>query len=510
MKTTHKTGLWLAGLAIFGLLPRLSAQNGTPGKPVIDTIRDRQVTLSWHTAEEIYGLFDDFEDHRDFAIHSAGTIGWQYADMDHDKEYLIGETQFENAGQPSAFRIWNPSKTTPAYTTARGFPHSGDKCLISFATVNDYRNDWLISPDLTKYAFADSIRLSFWARSFNASYGNELINIGYSTTDINISAFTFLNGSTPIEVPQSTKEAPGMHYFEYTFPATAKYVAINCVTPEGQALLIDDVAIGSNKVMPNKSAHNYLIGYNLYRGTEKVNATLITRTSFIDNVPAYGPVAYCVEAVFEDGSTTRSETLNAEIPDIRILPFVERWETYDLTENFWKLDPATDNYWTANYREGGLVIPAAQFKPRSILKNYSDYCLESKELSAKDLEGVILAYDIACHNYTGSGGGTTEHIKAEVWDGTQWQTVQTHTNQESAYEYTRFYIDITPHVKDKYFKIRFNGGGENAFSIMAWYVSYVKVYEKAKATVSGKVRCDGMTVADAQITWTSQDDDVYK
>lgn len=512
MKTAHNFSVWLLGLLTLGLPAGLSAQNGTPGKPVIDTIRNKQVTVSWQTAETIYGFTDDFESHTDFTINSPGSLGWQYADMDHDPEYLIGATSFPNVGQAAAFRIWNPSATIPAYTSPRGLPHSGNKCLISFATLNDYRNDWLISPDLTKYNFTDSIRLSFWARTFNSSYGgNERINLGYSTTDAKPSSFSFINGRTPVEVPESNLAHPGMYYFEFTFPATAKFIAINCVTVSCQALLIDDVAIGTNKVMPNKGAHNYLAGYNLYRNAEKVNTDLISATTFIDNAPNYGAVSYQVEAVFADGSKTRSETLNAEIPDIRVLPFIERWERYDLSYNFWELNPAEGNYWTADYREGGLVIPAATFKPRPALTNYHDYCLESKNLTAKNLEGIILAYDISCHNYTGSGGGTTEHMKAEVWDGTQWHTIHTHTNKESAYEYTRFYFDISEYVAGKEnFKVRFNAGGEYAFSINSWYISYVKVYEKAKATVSGKATCGGKAVENAVITWTSQDEDVYK
>ncbi len=512
MKTAHKISLFLVCLMTLGLpFPtELSAQNGTPGKPVLNGIRDKRVSLAWQRAEEVYGIFDDFESHRDFAINSPGEIGWQYADMDRDKEYYIGNHQFENVGQPSAFRIWRPSKTIPAYTAERGLPHSGEKCLISFSTINDYRNDWLISPDLTKYAFADTLRLSFWARTFNNSHGEELINIGYSTTDMNNSSFTFVNGKTPVAVPESTPDHPGMYHFEYIIPNTAKYIAINCVTHSGQALLIDDIAIATNKVRPTKSTHNYLIGYNVYRGEIKANTELITQTSFTDVVTAYGTVEYTVEAVFEDGTKTRSEALSVEIPDIHRLPFLERWETYDLTTNFWELDPAEDNYWTVNYRDGGLVIPAATFKPRLTLENYSDYCLVSKELSAKDLDGVILAYDIACYNYSGAGGGTREYIETEVWDGTQWQVVETHTNQNGSFDYTRFHIDISDYVKGRDFKIRFNGGGVKGFNINGWYISYVKIYEKAQATVGGTTICGGQPVADATVTWTSQDNDVYR
>lgn len=512
MKYFKAIGITFACLMTLGFPATVSAQNGTPGKPVVDTIRDKTVTVSWASAERIYGLFDDFESHKDFAINSPGTIGWQYADMDHDREYLIGDYQFENAGTPAAFRVWNPLQTVPAYTTPRGLPHSGDKCLISFSTMNNYRNDWLISPDLTPYAFTDSIRLSFWARSFNSSFGgDELVKIGYSTTDAKVSSFQFLNGGVPYEIPESQRDMPEMYYFEFKFPSTAKYIAINCVTVNGQALLIDDIAIGTNKVMPNKSAHNYLLGYNLYRNNTKVNNNLITQTVYTDLAPDYGAVTYAVEAVFEDGATTRSETLSTEIPDIRLLPFTERWDEYTLTQNFWVTNPdKADSYWTVDYLEGGLVIPAATFKPGLKLENYSDYWLESKELSAKGLDGVILAYDMAFHHYNLAGGGSTEeYVKVEVWDGTQWRTVKTHTSANSSFPYTRFYIDLSEYVKDKYFKIRFNGGGASAFSVGGWYISYVKVYEKEKATVSGTTTFKGTPVAGVNITWTSQDEDIY-
>ena len=518
MKVFQKISLKLACLTALVLPANLFAQNGTPGKPVIDTIRDKTVTLSWHPAEEIYGIFDDFEGHTDFAINSPGTVGWQYADMDHDREYLVGECQFEGAQLPSAFRVWNPSKTIPAYTVPRGFPHSGERCLISFATMNDFRNDWLISPDLTKYNFTDSIRLSFWARTFNSAYGGlEQIKIGYSTTDAKVSSFTFLNGGEPYEVPEAYP-VPETFYFEFKFPSTAKFVAINCVTNSGQALIIDDVAIGTNKVMPNKGAHNYLLGYNLYRNNAKVNTDLLTQTTYIDNAPNYGNVAYVVEAVFEDGTTKRSETLNSEIPDIRILPFTERWNDFTLTENFWKTNPdKIDAYgryqpgWKVDYREGGLIIPAATFAPPFGDQNYHDYWLESKELSGVGLDGVMLCYEMAFWRYNGTGGGSVdEYIKVEVWDGTQWVTVQTVTSADDSFDYTRFYLDISQYVKGKYFKIRFNGGGRDPFCVHGWYITYVKVYEKEKATVSGTVTCDGTPVAGADITWTSADGDVYK
>lgn len=500
-------------LTALGLWSGLSAQTAAPTNLTVDTVRDKQVGLSWDSPEQVYGIFDDFEGHEDFAINSPGKAGWQYLDMDNDNVYAIGDYAYADRGKPSAFQIWNPSQTVPPYSVGRGFPHSGQKCLISFATVSNYRNDWIVSPDLSGFKFDDTIRLSFWARTFNGTYGLEKINVGYSTTDMANSSFKFLN-RTPIEVPEA-RGIPEMFYFEYKFPANAKYIAINCVTTEGQALLIDDIAIGLNKVMPNhkaKAGRNLLVGYNVYRNSTKANSQLVTMQSFTDQVPDYGTFAYTVEAVYQDGTTKTSLAKNVEVPDIHALPFRERWDSYNFEENFWSTNPDKENSgWSVDYREGGLIIPAATFKPTASLQNYSDYWLESKELKAQGLDGVMLAFDMAFWRYNLSGGGSEdEYIKVEVWDGSQWRTVATISSARNTFDYTRFYYDITEYVKGKTFKIRFNGGGRDAWSVHGWYISYVKVYEKQKATVSGTVTHAGSPVAGAAITWTSQDEDVYK
>lgn len=503
-----KKSILLTGFCTMGLLSAVFAQSDcqTPQKPEVTRVVDRQVSLKWESPETIYGLFDDFEGHADFAINSPGTIGWSYWDMDNAETYGISEYQYDGRGKRMAFQIFNPSHTSPAYTSERGMPHSGNKYLISFATVTEERNDWIISPDLSAQGFTDSVKVAFFARSLSSTYGLEKIKVGYSTTDNTPSSFTFWGDGEEITVPESDIDHPDMYYFEFTFPPQSKYIAINCVTVSGFALLIDDLAIGTNRIMPIKSAHNYLTGYNLYRNGTKVNTGLILRTEYVDTVPEYGNVEYTLEAVYQNCTSERSEVTSVEVPDIHQLPFVENFDSYDLATNFWETSPE-ESYWSVDYIEGGLVDPAAMFKPRTILKDYSDFCLTTMELDATELEGVMFSYDVALKSYRPE---TVEYLQAQVYDGTRWVTLKTHTNQSGSFGYTRFYFDISEYVAGKKFRIRFNGGGAHAFNIIAWYVSYVKVYEKAKADVSGTVSLAGSPLEGIPIVFTSEDNDIYR
>lgn len=507
--------------ALAGGAAPLAAQTGNlaPGKPEVKQIRDNRVSLEWSNVEPVYGIFDDFEEHEDFAINSPGKVGWSYLDMDNDKTYVIGNYIYRNSGAPMAFQVWVPSKTVPAYTNKKGLPHKGNKCLVSMATIGNKRNDWLISPDLTSYHFAEDFTLSFWARSMTASYGIEKVKIGYSTTNKDISSFTFLNNGEAVEIPESSAAHPEMYYFSFSIPKEARYVAINCVTDGdgGQALFIDELAIASNKVMPNKAGENFLTGFNVYRDGVKVNRSPVLEHSYTDTVTVFGEHDYQIEAVYQSGEPAKGEALRVNVPNIHLLPFVETFYTYSFETNFWEVScPGTEScYWSVNYREGGLVDAAAEFKPRAGLENYTGYCITSMEFDATALSGVMISYDIALQAYTGAMPTGQDRTEEKLWlevstdNGRQWQRVRKHNNAKGSFGYDRIYIDLSDKVAGKKFKIRFNAEGGWAFCISAWYISYVKVYEKAKATVAGTVKCGNNPVEGMNLTITSQDEDIY-
>lgn len=508
-----KFTILLAGLLLGGLAGRGHSQepNTVPETPVLVSVTDKVVVLDWESPEPVYGLFDDFESHEAFAVNSPGEVGWQYVDMDNDETYGIGDYQWNGRGNPSAFVVWNPNRTVPVYDGPHGLAHSGDQMLVSFATVGNERNDWLISPDLTPYGFTDTVTLAFWAATWDPGYGLEQIRVGHSTTDMMPASFIWQNGGDSISVPGRSESHPGLYYFEYKFPADAKYLAINCMTYSGFVLCIDDIAIGTNKVMPTKADHNYLLGYNLYRDDVKLNSSLITENGYTDAVSDYGSYEYSLEAVYEDGVSARSAALEVEVPDIHQLPFVENFDSYGLEENFWILDPSgTDCYWDVDWMNGGLVDPAATCRPRVSLTNYDNFCLISKELDATGLDSVMFSYDVAGDFFVPTTEPMTmECLSAEVYDGTRWRTVAQHNSLEGNFGYERVYCDISRYVAGKKFQVRFRCWGEDAMHVIGWFVSYVKVYEKAKATIDGTVTTNGTAAQGATLTFTSQDNDVY-
>ena len=507
-----KRNIVLTGLFLMGMAGGTYAQepNTAPEAPVLVSVTDKTVVLDWESPEPVYGLFDDFESHQAFAINSPGEAGWQYLDMDNDQTYGIGEYQWNGRGRPSAFVVWNPNRTVPVYDGSRGLAHSGNQMLVSFATVGNERNDWLISPDLTPYGFTDTVTLAFWAATWDPGYGLEQIRVGYSTTDRLPDSFIWQNNGDSISVPGRSESHPGLYYFEYKFPANAKYLAINCMTYSGFVLCIDDIAIGTNKVMPTKAEHNYMLGYNIYRDDAKINSALLEESSFTDEVSDYGVYEYSLEAVYEDGVSERSAALEVEVPDIHQLPFVENFDSYGLEENFWELDPFYDNYWDVDWMDGGLVDPAATCRPRVSLTNYDNFCLVSKELDATDLDSVMFSYDVAGDFFVPTTEPmTTEVLSAEVYDGTRWRTVAQHNSLNGNFGYERVYCDISRYVAGKKFQVRFRCWGEDAIHVIGWFVSYVKVYEKEKATIDGTVTTNGTAASGATLTFTSQDNDVY-
>lgn len=189
---------------------------------------------------------DDFENHEDFAINSPGTIGWQYIDGDGGDTGFFSvngtELPWKNAGSKMAFQVFNPYAVSmgDGYTLADYYstlrPHSGQKCLMDWAPAGKDENDWIITP---KLHFTKSFKYRFYARSYDAWGYPEQLEILYSMTTADPSAFTRLDS-------MSVDSKYGWFYKEYDIPEGAKYVALRACTPSNKArvLVIDDIAYG--------------------------------------------------------------------------------------------------------------------------------------------------------------------------------------------------------------------------------------------------------------------------
>ena len=187
---------------------------------------------------------DSFETYADFA-YTNGTVGsWTLRDVDLKNSYTINGSTFPNQGVPKAFIVFNKQGITPTVPTSAQFDaNTGNKVMACFnATSSPWNNDWLISPKMKLGASGNVV--SFWAKPINELYGEEKFNVLVSTTDTNVASFTKVNTSLIVTEPI-------VEYAEYTFNLDAYagkdvYIAIQCVSDDQFALLVDDFKVVGN------------------------------------------------------------------------------------------------------------------------------------------------------------------------------------------------------------------------------------------------------------------------
>lgn len=221
--------------------------------------------ISWNRTSSI---FDDFEQHEDFVLNSAGPIGWTYLDND-DNESTYGlsadqqRVEYDNWGARTAYIIFNPSATNPRTDTSGALNSwSGDKFLGSFSSSFGPNDDFIISPELF---FNDDFTFSFYAKAYTDIYGADRMMVGYSQTDIEPESFIWIN--------EGAYQAVGGAFWQnytYTIPASARYVAIRCVSDNAFLFMVDDIQIGDESY---EAYRTYAISYEVYLDGVKIGET---------------------------------------------------------------------------------------------------------------------------------------------------------------------------------------------------------------------------------------------
>lgn len=466
--------------------------DGVPDGLHLVGVDDKAVTLRWNNPEPMDGYFDDFEGHSDFVVNSRGAVGWDYLDMDNANTVTWAATSFPNQGSKMAFIVFNVARTSPSVADNPNIqPYSGDKMLATFAVLDQQNNDYLISPGLS---FTEDFQISFRARSYNDTYGLERIRVGYSTTGKRASDFVWVSEGDYEEVPVAWTLK------SYRIPKEAKYVTVNCVSDDAFMLFIDDLFIGTNQVRPKANTRNKLIGFNLYRNSEKVNSELLTEVVYTDEVPDYGDYVYEVSAVYADNSeSARSETVSVNVPDIRLLPFEDDFSSWVLDGEKWSTpvdDKGNASKWDIDYYSYGLVDPCATYQFSS-LANYSQ-SLVSRELHTPDRSNTYLRFDLRMLNYESVTGDT---LSVEVsCDNNTWVEVESFLNDEGTYTWRQELIDLSPHLTSDLFRIRFRAHGIEASYIDYWYVDDIKIWNPQWTTAQLTVETGGSSFAGCPVT----------
>ncbi|MET3731514.1 carboxypeptidase regulatory-like domain-containing protein [Moheibacter stercoris] len=263
------------------------------------------ISTTWLSAQ-LHGFMDDVENQTDFA--QTGLTGWTSLDL--DGLNTAGPFQsFPGKGGPLGFIVYNPSQTDPVNTLDGYDPRSGQKYFASISSWSGPNNDWLISDELAAHPGGT---FSFYAKSAADFSGLDQFKVAYSTTTNNPADFVFLNGGNPISTTINWVK------YDYTIPANAKYIAVNCVS-YAFMMLLDDLSFTPTvaATAPNsitnfsmeaqidsqfRAVLNWtnptidfqgntltdLTGVKIYRGTHPMNLQLVTTlTSSVGQAQTY-------------------------------------------------------------------------------------------------------------------------------------------------------------------------------------------------------------------------------
>ena len=483
------------------MLPE-GSENGAPYALRCTSVAGKKVYLTWLSPEPINGYYDDFEAHEDFTINSPGNIGWSYVDGDNQYNYTWAACNFPNMGQKMAFIVMNPSMTSPATNENPNYkPYSGQKMLVDFCADNGQNNDYIISPQLK---FDEDFTISFQARSYNvtSTIPMERIRVGYSVKSMRPSDFVFVNEGDYVELPAQWT------LLQYSIPKDAKYVCINSVSRDAFMLMIDDIYIGTNRVRPGiapmkAAAMNKVTGFNIYRNGEKVNETPVSVVHHTDEVPDYGTYEYTVKAVLTDGSESEaSEVLQVEVPDTRLLPFEDDFETWTLDSAKWECVnlAGESSRWKVDYKVYGLIDAAASYGWSSVT-NYND-ALSTRELKTTNRANTWLRFNLQLENEKLVNVDAL-YVEVTSDNGATWKQVARFDNREGEYSWRQKQYDLSSLLDNDLFKVRFRVKGSSAFYIDYWYIDDVKVWNPdwCKGTVN--VKKNGTPVAGCTVKMVS-------
>jgi subtilisin family serine protease len=315
------------------------------------------VDLSWFSPI----LDDGFENYSDFALSFGNFI---QHDIDGSATYSIINTTFPNQEYTGSFIIFNPSNTDPPLGGSWA-PFEGQKYAACFSATTPPNNDWLITPKIT--VLPDE-QFSFWAKSVTDQYGLERFRVGVSTTGTQPGDFIIISSGTYIEAPNTWTN---FIYSLADYEGQEIYLAINCVSHDAFAFLVDKIEIINISEQQNSNiqsefthienisnAYSRSVGdpgpvvsypkdnnsrsfgsYRIFRNNELIGTT--QEFTYTDQLLAPGEYSYVIRANYNDPDFLSSASNTAEV---------------EINTRGWTGVTGTD--WSAETNWLGSLVPA--------------------------------------------------------------------------------------------------------------------------------------------------------
>lgn len=166
-------------------------------------------------------------------------------------------------------------------------------------------------------------------------------------------------------------------------------------------------------------------------------------------------------------TTVMNTTLNPIAP--YSIPFVENWGSGTFAAQQWTVAPASTNWSVVT--TAGNPAPSARFYYSPNIFNYSRR-LQSHLINGVGKDKIYAQFDLLLDNYDPS---TMEKLIFGVYDGVQWNVINTFNNQNGDILWTNFSFDISQFAAGKLFQIGFTAEGVDSYNIDWWYIDNIYI-----------------------------------
>lgn len=252
-------------------------------------------------------------------------------------------------------------------------------------------------------------------------------------------------------------------------------------------------------------------GFNVYRDDVQINTGLVTSMTYLDEDLPNDTYDYYVEAVYYTGTSAPSNTVQVEInkPLPYSIPFTENWSSSSFDTQLWTKDT---NNWVISAATGN-PLPGVRFDYDITGMPYNS-SLTSWDIDATGMTDLKVKYDIRLDTAT---TGTLEELEVEVYDGADWQVIDSFDNSGGDIAWISKDINVSAYVANSIFQLRFRAHGLDSSTLWYWAVDNVKVEEivipdppvVSVTLVSGDIVLDWDDVADAVSYKVYASDDAY-
>ncbi len=196
-------------------------------------------SVSFYISNETDSYYsEDFDSLQNFyAIQGS----WSTIDLDSLPTIALPECDFSVEENTMGFITFNPSQTTPPFTSAPAF--NGDRYAAAFTPTSGVANDWLLS---TPFEIENSTEiLNFVTKSY--SYDGNPCKFNVLVDNIcDDEDYICLNGDTPIEPPDCWT------LYEYDLSETnadSIQIVIQNISDNSGVLMIDNIRISNNELV---------------------------------------------------------------------------------------------------------------------------------------------------------------------------------------------------------------------------------------------------------------------